>query len=385
MFKNKITFLLYSFLFVIFSACGGDNEDDPVVEKDTIKPTISCIDNINVVGNEKGTVVNYTAPIGTDNLLGAQTLQIEGLKSGSVFPFGTTTNTFQVTDAAGNKTLCSFQVIVSEPSANQPYSLSNGVSTPSGKKWIKVENLSDEFNANTLDTQKWASRVSTWIGRAPAMFKDEAISLKEGNLLITNYMLDAAETVNGTTYTHAGGLIRSLQAATPGMYFECRMKANKTFMSSTFWLINNRNDGTGCDKRTTELDIQECVGEITTTASWASTFDRGMHSNTHSRNLTCSESKEGSIGNTSNGDIVYEGYHVYAAWWKSATEILFFLDGELQKTVNPIEEFNLPMYYRLVTETYDWNPVPANGGLTGSAEERTTKYDWVRTWKLEDN
>ena len=64
---------------------------------------------------------------------------------------------------------------------------------------------------------------------------------------------------------------------------------------------------------------------------------------------------------------------------------LYGKDQELQKTVNPVEEFNLPMYYRLVTETYDWNPVPAGGGLSGSFENRTTKYDWVRTWKLEDN
>ena len=256
---------------------------------------------------------------------------------------------------------------------------------PDGKTWEKVAILSDEFDGNSLDTDKWASKVNSWVGRAPGIFKDEAISFENGNLLITNYMLEATETINGNTYTHGGGLIRSINAAAPGMYFECRMKANKTFMSSTFWLINTRNEGTGCDRRTTELDIQECVGEITTSANWASTFNRGMHSNTHSRNAECAETNEGSKGNTTVADIVYEDYHVYAAWWKSPTEILFFLDGELQKIVNPVEEFSLPMYYRLVTETYDWNPVPTDGGLTGSFEDRTTKYDWVRTWKLIDN
>ncbi len=35
-------------------------------------------------------------------------------------------------------------------------------------------------------------------------------------------------------------------------------------------------------------------------------------------------------------------------------------------------------------ETYDWKPVPADGGMTGSFEDRITSYDWVRTWKLED-
>jgi len=385
MLDHKIKYLLYGFFITIITACGGDDDDIPVVEKDTIKPSIDCIDNIESVGDANGTVVTYTTPVGTDNLSGAVTIQTEGLKSGALFPIGTTTNTFQVTDKAGNKTSCSFQVIVSISQENQPYSLNNGISIPSGKKWVKVENLSDEFDNETLDQKKWASRVSTWVGRVPAIFKDEAISIKEGNLLITNYMLDAAVVVNGNTYTHAGGLIRSLEAAAPGMYLECRMKANKTFMSSTFWLINNRNDGTGCDKRTTELDIQECVGEVTTDANWASNFDSGMHSNTHSRNTECLETKTGSVGNTSSGSLTYEDYHVYAAWWKSPTEILFYLDGELQKTVTPAEEFNLPMYCRLVTETYDWNPAPTNGGLTGSAEERTTKYDWVRTWKLEDN
>ncbi|TDO29457.1 HYR domain-containing protein, partial [Sediminibacterium goheungense] len=42
-------------------------------------------------------------------------VQKEGLPSGSVFPIGTTTNTFEVTDLAGNKTTCSFNVTVNAP------------------------------------------------------------------------------------------------------------------------------------------------------------------------------------------------------------------------------------------------------------------------------
>ncbi|MEL7341016.1 MAG: hypothetical protein AAGM67_11050, partial [Bacteroidota bacterium] len=80
---------------------------------------------------------------------------------------------------------------------------------------------------------------------------------------------------------------------------------------------------------------------------------------------------------------VWDDYHVYGAWWKSPTEVQFFLDGEHVYTVTPVADFDLPMYIKLVTETYDWNPVPADGGMTGSWEERTTYYDWVRTWKLD--
>ena len=41
-------------------------------------------------------------------------IQTEGLPSGSLFPVGTTTNTFTVTDAAGNTSTCSFDVTVED-------------------------------------------------------------------------------------------------------------------------------------------------------------------------------------------------------------------------------------------------------------------------------
>jgi hypothetical protein len=61
----------------------------------------------------------------------------------------------------------------------------------------------------------------------------------------------------------------------PGWYFECRMKANATVMSSTFWLITKPKSEKGL-----ELDIQECVGLVTDkTAPWAKKWDRIFHSN----------------------------------------------------------------------------------------------------------
>ncbi|GAL80636.1 hypothetical protein JCM19274_1262 [Algibacter lectus] len=42
------------------------------------------------------------------------------------------------------------------------------------------------------------------------------------------------------------------------------------------------------------------------------------------------------------------------------------------------------MYLRMVVETYNWNPVPEDGGMTGSKEDRTTTYNWVRSWTLDE-
>ncbi|MCF4100074.1 HYR domain-containing protein [Gillisia sp. M10.2A] len=51
-------------------------------------------------------------------------VQTAGLLSGSEFPIGTTTNTFEVTDASGNKSTCSFDVIVKDVEAPAGYTVS---------------------------------------------------------------------------------------------------------------------------------------------------------------------------------------------------------------------------------------------------------------------
>jgi len=77
-------------------------------------PSIECPENINV-STDAGlctALVNYNEPIGTDNLPGANTQRTSGLGSGSNFPLGTTIETYEVTDAAGNTDECSFTITV---------------------------------------------------------------------------------------------------------------------------------------------------------------------------------------------------------------------------------------------------------------------------------
>jgi HYR domain/Secretion system C-terminal sorting domain len=83
---------------------------------DTNDPMITCPANI-TVNNDAGVceaVVNYTAPSVSDNCGGVTASQTAGLASGSSFPVGTTTNTFEVTDACGNTATCSFDVTVND-------------------------------------------------------------------------------------------------------------------------------------------------------------------------------------------------------------------------------------------------------------------------------
>ena len=96
---------------------------------DNTAPTVTCPGNIsvNATAGTCGAVVNYAAPIGTDNCSGSSTSLIAGFASGSTFPVGTTTVTYRVTAGNGAFTDCSFIVTVTDnilPSITCPANIS---------------------------------------------------------------------------------------------------------------------------------------------------------------------------------------------------------------------------------------------------------------------
>ncbi|GAB1858032.1 hypothetical protein MHTCC0001_28690 [Flavobacteriaceae bacterium MHTCC 0001] len=254
---------------------------------------------------------------------------------------------------------------------------------PKDAKWKLVKSMSDEFTEKRLNKKKWTTTGQKWIGRPPGLFMPENIKVADGTLQVTTVKLSQPVVKQNKTFTHGGGHVMSKNSMTYG-YYECRMKANKTFMSSTFWLYNAKYEGQGCDRRNTELDIQESVGQIVGENPGLQKFDSSMNFNTHSRNIEegCDVAKGIIGGNASINEKVYDDFHVFGAWWKSKDEILFFLDGKFVKKIKPVADFSLPMYIRMVVETYNWNPPPEDGGMNMSVKDRTTYYDWVRTWEL---
>ncbi|NIJ44978.1 hypothetical protein FHR24_001417 [Wenyingzhuangia heitensis] len=275
--------------------------------------------------------------------------------------------------------------------SDEPYFLTNQNPISNQKKWVKVENLSDEFNTTTFDDDKWHRNPATdgfgWYGRPPALFESENVSVSDGNLNVTTLKYKTPKNVKNTNWTHGGAIIRSKATAKQGLYYECRMKANKTIMSSTFWIAFKQNCNNG-HIRKLELDIQECVGRThKNTDSWASHWDKIYHSNAIRHNRSCDIGQEtrksGKINLTEQNN---SRFFVYGCWWKSPTEILFYLDGTYVYSITPTTDFDIEGYITMAIETYDWNPLDPDGSIfeTGSFDDLTTKYDWVRTWKLEN-
>jgi gliding motility-associated-like protein len=86
-----------------------------VLVQDNTNPLISaCPSNINVNANGScQAIVNWTAPTASDNCGGTLTLT-STKNSGTAFDLGTTVVTYTATDAAGNISTCSFNVIVQD-------------------------------------------------------------------------------------------------------------------------------------------------------------------------------------------------------------------------------------------------------------------------------
>ncbi|MDF2157820.1 HYR domain-containing protein [Algoriphagus sp. CAU 1675] len=91
--------------FTVTITESADNED-PVIN--------DCPSDINVSNDSGncGAVVTWTEPIATDNS-GSVSL-ISNYEPGSIFPVGTTEVIYTATDAAGNQSICRFNVIVTD-------------------------------------------------------------------------------------------------------------------------------------------------------------------------------------------------------------------------------------------------------------------------------
>ncbi len=255
-----------------------------------------------------------------------------------------------------------------------------------GFRWVLVYDYSDEFNGTDLDRTKWRDFFDGWEGRAPAKFIPGSVSVHDGTMQIRNGVLNPAQ----GAYTMAGGAVQSLQTGAHYGYYECRFKASRIQMSTTFWLSNGKEllDATECtsDRYSLELDISEVIGGRTGTQ-----WEKNMNANTHYRHIPCGESQEefhskGASKNLSSK--VWEDYHTYACWWEDANSAKFYADDKLfstiafSKTIDDTDPFDRPMRVNMVTETYNWaTPYPTEDELNNDSIN-TSYYDWIRSYKL---
>ena len=105
-----------TYVWTITSIGCTPNSDTVSIFRDGVAPEIVCPNDTTVFASAIlcGNEFTYIEPIGTDNCPGVRTALDAGLASGQIFPIGTTTNTFMVTDTLGLTATCSFNVTVAD-------------------------------------------------------------------------------------------------------------------------------------------------------------------------------------------------------------------------------------------------------------------------------
>lgn len=297
-----------------------------------------------------------------------------------------------------------------------------------GTHWVMVKPLSDEFEGKKLNRKKWTAdpayiwthpetgQVSNrgWYGSKRSLFVPEQATLTNGALHIEAMMFDKPRRSikdkqdKPATRKYGGAIVRAKQLVEPGCYMEAKIQASTTAMSCAFWLATR---SAPCQfypqKERLELDILECVGRMTGTMDddwprddWAikTHWDRIFHFNTW-RHPTPECGFEGQWndalgkyrgvqkgGKINLGQPNAQGFHVYGCYWHAdGKQIDYFLDGKKVKTVVPDIPFLSPMELKLSSNFYDWikETDRADMGFNDSKIDRSSKFQWVRIWRLE--
>ncbi len=265
--------------------------------------------------------------------------------------------------------------------------------------FTRVEELSDEFNVDGLDSTKWFSDPQAngwqWLGAGDGLFQEDRVQVKDGCLTIETGAFDApvaAESYGNTNYyNYYCGIVRTLNTGGVGKYYECKMKMNKTELGGGFWLMAHPDLS-----RRHEIDIEECVGIVSEDCeSYAvdTGWDRIFHCNAiYTKPIDADGVETGDRVTNHVSPLKYNGaeyknsdcFVIYGFWWQSARSLRFYLNGVYQFTLVPDMDFDVESHVQLSIQVYEWNPVPADGGEVSrvSVEDRTTYYDWVRVWDV---
>lgn len=157
---------------------------------DNTPPAIECPANITLDPScPTGAIATWTAPVGTDNCPGATTTRTAGPAPGSVFPIGTTTVTYSVTDAHGNGPVsCSFTVTVKTPQAviQELIAAVNASSLTGTQKNGLLAKLTDALNAiNQGKTNIACPKLSDFVNNVATLVSHGDLSSTVGNLWIS--------------------------------------------------------------------------------------------------------------------------------------------------------------------------------------------------------
>lgn len=261
-----------------------------------------------------------------------------------------------------------------------------------GKSWQLEWKFSDQFNYNgkvgTNFEGKWKDTYFTgWTGPGRTEWAKSHSDVKNGKLILR------ASPKNNSTVNM--GIISSKAKVHYPVYIEAMIKPANLELSSNLWMLSS--------DATQELDILEIYAGSAQTW-WAKRANTNFHIffRDQNTNAVLKDFKD-TRKYTTNQDNGYwrSGYHRFGAYWKSPTEVTFYMDGQLMPNsswANRVfksgageilqnknqHSVKKNMHIIIDLEEHEWRfdagNVDSNAALNNNNRNRMY-VDWIRTYR----
>ncbi|MDO6612296.1 RICIN domain-containing protein [Shewanella sp. 1_MG-2023] len=259
-----------------------------------------------------------------------------------------------------------------------------------GLVWQLNENYSDSFNysgKNATFTSKWNDTYfNAWEGPGLTRWSSNESWVSDGNLIISASR-KAPNLVNA-------GVITSKTKVKYPIFLEASIKVSNLELSSNFWLLSES------DER--EIDILEVYGGARET--W---FAQNMSTNFHvflrnSDNSIRSDFNDQTHNTPVWGNNWREGFHRFGAYWKSPTDVTFYIDGQetpqgswdevvmkdkdYTGAIMNKDQYNMDeeMFIILDTEDHSWRSEAGNVATDADLADGSKNkmyVDWIRVYQ----
>ncbi|MGJ8691690.1 MAG: RICIN domain-containing protein [Thalassotalea sp.] len=261
-----------------------------------------------------------------------------------------------------------------------------------GNTWQLQENYSDDFNYTGKPsefTSKWNDTYfNGWTGPGLTYWTQDSTWVADGNLIV------GASRRAGTNKVNAGVVTSKTKVKYP-IYMEANIKVSNLELSSNFWLLSEN------DER--EIDVLEVYGGAR--EDW---FAKNMSTNfhvfirDHNSNEIINDFNDQTHNTPTYGTYWRNNFHRFGAYWKSPTEVTFYIDG--QETPNGSwaevvmkdkdytgailnkNQYNMDEEAFLILDTEDHSWRSEAGNITTDADladnSKNKMYvDWIRVYK----
>jgi hypothetical protein len=225
--------------------------------------------------------------------------------------------------------------------------------------WKKIEELSDEFDGDSLDTSKWEPKYPGFNGRLPSRYSPENVTVSENQLHI---VMRKASFTSAPNIQYTSAVVSSTHLAFYG-YYETMARAMDSAGSSSFWFHRSE---TPHDKN--EIDVFEIGGK-------SPGFDRKLNMNLHVWE-TPNEKRHWNIGSSWIAPWRFaNAFHVFGLDWNE-NEIKYYVDGVIVRQVKNTN-WHVPLHMNFDSETMPtWFGLPADEDLPS-----TFSIEYVRAWQ----